>query len=366
MRFFGFFLLLFTVLLGTSARAQTADSLARRGIALMDAGDYTGAITSLEAAKEKEDKPAYDYEIGLALYKSGDYRGARKVFNRLVKKQGDNPQYYQMLGNTTDMAGNAKKALKIYRRGIEKFPEAGTLYLESGVVHAQANELTEALNFWERGIVAAPTYPSNYYWATKVFAESNERVWALLYAEMFLNLEFYGPRAEEISELLYNTYGEIYTAESDTSGRFKLTKNGFTIHLDPGMLTAAENGATLRLLPFEGDYAMAFAPAAVHYLNGALVDAHTISAIRGTFLESWYGGDSPAADRYDHALLAFQKEIADKGWLAHYDRVLFRMANPTEFEHYSQEHQEEMDAFIEWYEQHNLPFEKYPHGRLEY
>lgn len=345
-----------------------ANAMARKGVQLMDAGQLDSALVYLERAQALfPDNAFYAYEIGLTHYMKTDYATAEKSFKHLLKQSEPKALYYQMLGNTYDLMGKRSKAIKTYQKGLEVFPDAGQLYLELGVVAMTEKDFNLAAVYWEKGISVEAEYPSNYYWATKLFAATDEKVWALLYGELFLNLEFDTPRSEEIARLLFDVYQQIYESTSDTSGTFHLTQRGFTISLDQLDLKEIEAGpGNFRLLPFEGEFATKFAVTSVIYARNKELNLAKLDEIRRLFLQAWFEGDPSSASRYPNALLNYQKIMLDRGDFTFYTYYLFRAAHEAEFEaHYSM-NRAEFKAFLDWFRQYAIDFEGVEYGRLDY
>lgn len=364
--FYLVFLLLFSFAMNAQSGAEMkADSLALIGMNLMDEGEIAAAIDYLEQAKVIfPGKATYDYEIGLAHYKGGDYGAALPVFRSLLKGTDSQPLYYQMLGNTYDVLGKRKKAKKVYEEGIEKFPNSGPLYLESGVVAMSEEDYNLARYYWEKGIQVDPTHPSNYYWATKFFASTSEKVWALLYGEIFLNLEFGTERVDEISGLLFELYNEVYVVESDTSGSFDLTKSGFTISVDRLNLETLQAN-NFALLPFEGEFATKYAVTAIVYSGGPL-DLEGVHQARTVFLQAWMDEEKNSQEKYPFVLFPYQAELIETDNFQLYNYFLFRAGDMESFGAFYQENDLEYDAFFEWYNEHNLDFTNYNHSRLNF
>jgi tetratricopeptide (TPR) repeat protein len=359
------FLLISLSINAQSSAELKADSLALIGMDLMDEGEIAKAIDYLEQAKVIfPGKSTYDYEIGLAHYKGGAYDAALPVFRSLLKGADSQSLYYQMLGNTYDVLGKRKKAKKVYEEGLEKFPNSGPLYLESGVVAMSEEDYNLARYYWEKGIQADPTHASNYYWATKFFAGTSEKIWALLYGEIFLNLEFGTKRVDEISGLLFELYNEIYVAESDTSGSFDLTKTGFNISVDRLNLETLQAN-NFALLPFEGEFAMKYAMTVTVYSGGAL-DLEGIHEARTVFLQAWMDEEKNSQEKYPFVLFSYQAKLVEADYFRLYNYFLFKAGDMESFIAFYQEHDLEYDAFFEWYNEHNLDFANNNHARLNF
>lgn len=350
------------------AQEAEADSLVTEAINLMDQGEYAASIEKLEAAKKLfPGKSLYDYEIGLAHYKSGDYQAAKKVYEKLVKKYGDDPLQYKMLGNTYDVLGEPEKAIETYEKGLETYPDSGPIYLELGIVYAGQNDYSKAVDAWETGIRRDPGHASNYFYAAQIFAQTKEKIWGILYGELFLNLEFNTTRTQKISSLLYDLYNNLYEAETDTSGQFNLTEVGFTIVMDDDLLKKMESGEqNLKLLPFEGEFAMKYALTSTIYQLEVQPSIARLTKIRAAFLDIWFDAEDDSSVHYDHALLSYLKSVQEQGFLDCYDMLLFQHGSPGEIGQFYEAHAERFEAFLQWYQAHDLELEGRGFMRLDY
>lgn len=345
-----------------STSEQTADSIARVAIAMMDEGKLDESIEKLNEAKSIFAKDAYDYEIGLAYYQKEDFATAKKVFQKLVKSGEPAGIYYKMLGNCYDILGDAKKAEKTYLAGIDKFPNSGSIYLELGVLKANQEKWVEALAVWEKGLTLDPQHASNYYHLSKLFSRTDEKMWGLLYAELFLNLEFNTARAEEIASFLFDLYFDVYQATSDTSGTISLTKKGMEVVLDVSQIEKMKEG-DFRLLKFSGQFAIEYAKVSPLYLSN-LRTISALTTIRETFVDSWFVNERNT-ELYPHVLLTYLKEIKDNGYFEAYNYYLFRSVLPDDFGLYLEINQAKFEQFLSWYNEHDLDFVNYPHSRLD-
>ncbi|MFN7116525.1 MAG: tetratricopeptide repeat protein [Saprospiraceae bacterium] len=352
----------------TSLHAQLdnkalADSLGKKGIEFMDIGQFEASIAILNKAKALDpDNQTYDYEIGLAYYMQENYKEALKIFKKLTQRADNEPLYFKMLGNTYDLSGNRKKAKDTYKEGLKKYPDYGPLYLELGLVNMMDKQYTAALFTWETGILRDPSHASNYYWAARMTAQSTEKIWALLYGEIFLNLEPGTRRSQEISALLYETYQNVYKAETDTSGNFKLTERGFTIRMDDALLNKIEKGEQFHLLPFEGVYAMAFSTAAPLFLQKNIKLAGIYEA-RKIFLDQWFNENNQT---YPNTLFDFQKTLKDKDFFDCYTYWLFSHGSEEEFNTFYENNKSKFEHFVNWINENPIVLENGKFCRLHY
>jgi tetratricopeptide (TPR) repeat protein len=369
--------LVFTVLLslvclsstlGQSAREREADSLAVIAMKLMDNGEIDRSIALLNESKKLYKKWSYDYEIGLALYMKNDFTGAQKVFEKLVRSNGSDALQYKMLGNTYSRLGDRDKARKMYHKGLKKFPNSGKLYLELGIVEQADENYNAALNYWETGIAKDPHHASNYYWAAKYFTATKEPVWSLLYGEIFLNLEFNTPRADEISALLYKVYNDVYVFESDTSGSFNLTESGHQITITMDQLEEAmkspEKIKNLIRLPFAGVYSLSIAPGALHYTDKG-ISLKGLNNLRAGFIDFWMNEENNRQLEYPYVLFPYHAKMMEQGLFVYYNYFLMRHGNIEEYDEFFKENETGFNRFFDWYNLNHLPFDGNLHSRFQ-
>lgn len=370
--YFAILVCLFLVAKGSMAQSERemqADSLARMAIALMEDGEPVRAIELLEDAKKLFNKWLYDYEIGLAYYIMEDYPQAEKILRKVQRRDGSDPLQYKMLGNTYSLMGNRDKSRKTYHKGLKKYPNAGSLYLELGIVEKLDANFEQALFYWEQGIAADPTHSSNYYWATKFFNATDERIWALLYGEIFLNLEFNTPRVDEISALLFEVYNDVHETKGDTAQTLNLTQRGFTINLTLDDLkdlkkSSAEEMAKLFRLPFEGVVSLSMAIGSIHYGDDGKIDLEGIHLLRSAFIEHWMLGEDNQQEKYPFVLFPFHARMMEQGLFQYYNYFLLRSGDPETYETFKNDNEAGFFRFFEWYNQNDLPFEENIHSRL--
>lgn len=195
-----YWFLLLTLVLSTNAVAQTENNaykLGVEGIQAIDAGNSKVGIKLLKAAWAKEPS-SYDYpfEIGRALFASGDFKKAEKYLFPLQYHQNVRADLYLLLAKCYQQIEEqkkkpnpaCKKELDALRYGIQKLPESGELYLQLAQRKVDLDQPVEALVVLESGIVNEPNFAPNYFWAAKLMKAAGNELWAWVYAEVFLNM----------------------------------------------------------------------------------------------------------------------------------------------------------------------------------
>ncbi|MDE6402491.1 MAG: tetratricopeptide repeat protein, partial [Muribaculaceae bacterium] len=156
----------------------------------MDNGKIDESKSILEDILLKDPKHyVANYEMAYLLNMTGRYDEALKYLDKIKKSKERTDQYYQLLGIVYDYMGDPAKSIKAFKDGLKKFPKSGPLHVELGMMYQKAEDNEKALECYENGILADPMFPSNYLRAALLLMTSSEPVWALMYGEIFMNLE---------------------------------------------------------------------------------------------------------------------------------------------------------------------------------
>jgi len=312
-----------------------------------------------KAEKLDPDRIDYPYEIAYAYYLKKDYNETINVAIRLLSHKNVIDRVYQLLGNTYDVEGNPDKAIETYEAGLKVFPNSGKLHLEAGVVENARDNYNKAIQYWEAGIKAEPNYSSNYYWLAKTFSRTDERIWALLYGELFIDLELGSKRTEEISELLYENYQKSYVTLSDSTGEFHLTKRGFEIVIDDkkDLKQVKKKG-----LPFEGTFATVFSFSALDFQN--TINPEAIYKARLNFVNNWFQKHSK---NYPNSLFEFQKRIIEAGVFEAYCYYIISRGDMNAFGDWQNKNQDKFNLFADWIQKNPIELDsKDLYSRTDY
>ncbi|WP_315819654.1 hypothetical protein [Paraflavitalea speifideaquila] len=183
-----------------------------------------------------------------------------------------------------------------------------------------------------KGIELDPTHSGNYYNAAKYYYFTKDKIWALVYGEIFVNLESYSKRTPEIKTVLLDSYKKLFT-DSDLA-KNQDVKNEFV-------------KAWLDIMQTQSGYMAT---------NG--VTPETLSAIRTKFVVSWF---EKYAKRLPFRLYEYQQQLLKSGMFEAYNQWIFgTTANLTAYENWTKTHTEEYNQFNTF--QHNRVF-KLPAGQ---
>ncbi len=302
-KFITFLIIIISYTSYSQSDKEKALQYGREGIKLVDNGKINEGIKLFEKASGLDpENIIYPYEIAYANYMLKNYDESISICEKLKSRADAIDEIYRLLGNSYDVTGNQTKALEIYKEGISKFPGSGKLYHETGVCYSGMKEYENAINSFQKGIEAEPNYSSNYYDLSKLYYFSEEELWALLYAETFINLERNSKRTAEISKLLYDTYkkGIIIKGEKEAYISFSKSPD----------LTAD------KLLLFETNYEAGFSLAMITADDKSL-SLKSISEMRQAFFKIWF--EKGFNEKYRIGLIDYIRDIYDKGYGDAYD-----------------------------------------------
>jgi tetratricopeptide (TPR) repeat protein len=341
-------ILLLFILSGASS-AQVTDPEAKKlyeeAITAYENENYENALTLYEKAlKIEPGNQVILYEIGYTYLGLKNYP---EVINRIApiieRGEAKIPELYMLLGSAYDDYGDPYKATAVFKEGIEKFPSSGRLYFHYGYTLYRLDKNEEAINILEQGMKAEPDYAGIYYVASLIYAESDEEIWALIYAEIFLNLAYQSGMSEEVSKLIYDIYeSEIKTSENVYTVSFSKSagadKNG---SLNFG---GAYETITLGLLPAVfGKYGRNF-EGYINYRSG-LQNVWIKAYDKGTISET-------------NIIFERAREIMNvkEEYLECYNYLLLFGGNAAEAKKWLTENEALFTEFVEWFDEHPLKF----------
>jgi tetratricopeptide (TPR) repeat protein len=313
-----YILLAFLALGAAVAHGQSTDSLRREASSMLRAGDYGNAMLLLNKALVAEpDNADIRKELGMACYQGGFFKQGLEAVKPLVDKPDADEQAFQIAGMLCKEFGDLKEADRIYKAGIKKFPAYGPLYSDYGEMLEQRHPgYGDAVDVWEKGIEMTPSYPGNYYNAARYYAGESEWIWAVVYGEIFVNLESYSVRTPEIKEMLYDGYQKLMGGGL----RLKMKSN------------------------FEKEVAKIFTQQGDLINKG--VNPETLAAIRTRFILNWYDGPG---QKMPFRLYDMHRQLLQEGLFEAYNQWLFgSVADLPAYQNWTTRHSDVMKAFYEY------------------
>ena len=297
------YLLIFCLFIGGSnlvfAQQQTAAQLRETAKTLMQQGDFDNSILTLIRARQQEPKNIEVMkDLSFVNYLKRDFAKAIEIGKELIENPAADQQSFQILGLSYKAVAAYKDCAKLYKTALNKFPNSGVIYNEYAELLAIENNMDDAIVQWEKGIESDPNYSSNYYNATMYYMRSKNWIRVLLYGELFLNIESYSTRTEEIKTRLFEAYKNLLApAVADQLLKAKTTTAFEKAVL--GLLTKTAAGT-----------------------KGALT-VESIIAIRTLFIVEWLQGKQQL---YPFRLFDHQQYLLNNGLFEAYNYWLFSTA----------------------------------------
>jgi len=277
------------------------------------------------------DNPLLFRDLGKAYYLSGNYTDAHKTLESVIKTKEADEQTFQVMAACETAANDDKSAKKTLEKGIDKFPNAGLLYHDLGKYYDNNNDAPHALATWLDGIEKDPAYHVNYYEAARIYATTNKPVWAILYGEIFVNIESQTPRAQETRTLIMDAYRKLYNTPKAAVLEFKKVKEAEPTNFEDAVYTTL-----IHLSPV--------------VLDG--VTTENLTMLRTRFEMEWF---STYADKYPFTLFSYYDDMTRNGFFDVYNEWLFGMAeNKQLYDSWNKFHAGSIQQFTLWKAQHKL------------
>lgn len=270
-------------------------------------------------------------DLGQAYYVAGNYEDAIKTLEPIIKSGEADDQAYQALAASYAATDEKKKAKNMLTTGIDRFPHSGLLYHELGMLYFDEPE--HALKTWLEGIEADPAYHVNYYEAAQMYMQTNKPVWAVIYGEMFINMEQQTARSNETRSMLIAAYKRLFNILAlDEVPKFGGSKKGN----EPKTFETAVFNTYMKLSPVVTDG----------------ITTENLTMLRTRFMMEW---THQFAATYPFTLFRRYDAMLRNGYFDIYNEWLFgRAESMTEYETWKKFHPEAVPHFEEWLKQHPL------------
>lgn len=311
------FTILLMAALSASAQEQTSGLLQQTGRTLLQKGDFDNAVITLDRARQQDPTNVEILrDLCYANFLKRDFAKAIETGKELVENPKVDAQGFQLLGLSYKAIASYKECGKLYRTGLRKFPASGVLYNEYGELFAMENELDEAITQWEKGIESDASYSGNYYNAALYHAKNSNWIRAAIYGEIFLNLESYTKRTQDVKNQLLTAWRNMLTQSTMQQLRSAKTTSAFERSV---LDVLAKVAATTKG-------------------SGSIDD---LTNIRTKFIEEWMVAN---AKNYPYQLFNHEQYLIKHNTFAAYNNWLFS-ANAEAYQAWQKDHAKEAEEY---------------------
>ena len=296
-----------------------AKTLHENARTFMRQGDFNNAIIILTRALQM-DKNNIEMQKDLATsyYYKRDYEKALDEVKILMDREDADVVAFQIAGNVYKALEEVKEGEKVYKRGLKKFPNSGPLYSEYGELLWEKKDFS-AIRQWETGIRVDPMYSGNYYNAARYYFYAKDKIWALIYGEIFVNMESLSDRGTAMKQLLLQAYKEKLFADADLMAGQEKNKSEFA-------------RAFLECMSKQSS------------LANRGITTETLTMIRTRFILEWF---EKYAGRFPYKLFDYQRQLIQEGIFNAYNEWLFgTVENLATYDNWTKTHDEEYKNFI--------------------
>lgn len=297
-----FFLVSCTVTIVAAQDTAAKASAYETGKAFLRKGDIDNAILLLNRASQEEPANiAVQKDLAYAYYLRKDFRNAIETGKKLVERPDADADCYQMLGLAYKGIASYSDCEKLYKKGLERFPKSGVLYSEMGDLLAIQHKLNDAIKYWEKGIETDPNNGNNYLNAAHYYDQKGDALWAVLYGEIFINIESLTERTTSMKMLLVDDYKQLFSSPTVLSNYVK-------------------QGS-----PFTKAVASTLATYANITSDGITPDA--LNKVRTKFIQDWF---AQYAQQYPFRLFDHHQQLVQQGMFEAYNQWIFNGATNQE------------------------------------
>lgn len=314
---------------------EDINTLRANGRKLMVSGDLPGAINSLKKASDMATSNIeIKKDLALAYYYAKDYKKALDVILPVAEGEDGDAPAYQLAGTIYKAMEDVKNAEKTYKQGLKDFPRSGPLYSEYGELLELIKKPKEAIDMWEKGMQVAPSYSGNYYNAAiYYFKQPYDKIFAILYGEIYSNMESLNPRTLTIKKMVLDSYKDLF-AGTNLSSAIKDAKTDFAKAV---LETYAKQSG----------------------LSNQAFNPETLSMMRTRFILDWNNAN---ATKYPFRLFEYHTFLIKEGLYDSYNQWMFGpVENQPAFESWANLHKEAYDKFTEY---HKSRIFKMPPGQV--
>lgn len=300
--------------------------------AQMMQGDLKQAIiTYKQAIQLAPEKMVLYRDLAHAQYLSSDIDAAQATLEPILKSGEADEQAYSIAAGCLASQKETKKAKTLLQDALKRYLHSGMLYNQLSKIQEQEGDNEAALTTLLTGIEQEPAYHVNYYDAARLYMGTTKPVWAVIYAEIFLNIEQHTPRATETKDMLLGAYMRLFANMANKElPKYKGTAAASNIQ---GFEDAVYN-TYLKLSPVVSDG----------------INTENLIMLRTRFMMEWV---KTYAQRYPFSMFGRMDDMLRDGYFDMYNQWVFgNIDNPQQFDAWTKFHPEAMEKIEQWLKEH--------------
>lgn len=314
---------LLTAISTFSFAQNDANSLRESARKLMVSGDLATAISNLNKAIQIEgNNIELKKDLALAYYYDKNYKKALDVIEPVMKSDDGDVASYQLAGTIYKTMQDVKSAEKVYQDGLRLFPRVGSLYSEYGELLDIIQKPREAIAMWEKGMEVAPSYGNNYYNAAiYYYKQPYDKIYAILYGEIYSNMESMNPKTLTVKKMVLDTYKDLFSGTTLQSS-INDSKNAFA-------------KAVLQTYVKQGNN------------TSQALTTEALGMIRTRFILDW---NNVFAKQYPFQLFDYHTMLMKEGLYESYNQWMFGpVDNEDAFKNWAALHKEDYNRFTQYH-----------------
>lgn len=290
-------------------------------------GNFTEAIVRYQQAiRIAPEIVLLHRELAYAYYLAGGYTDAINTLGPVIAEGKADAEAYKIMVQSLLAKKDDKKAKKVLKEALEQMPNSGPLYYEAGLLYEKENNREEALKAWLTGIEKDPGYHLNYYEAARMYMLGGQLVWAILYAETFINIEQQTPRSYDARKLMLSAYNRMFNRLATK----EIPKYGSGKSSRPQSFEDAVYDTYMKLSPIMSDG----------------VTTENLIMLRTRFVMDWM---MKYADRYSFSLFSRYDEMLRRGYFDMYNQWLFgKVENESQYAAWTKFHADALPGYQNW------------------
>ena len=135
-----------------NSNAAAANQALSRGLVLMKAKDYSGAMVEFKEVLRLDPRHAIAfYQVGVAQYNLKEYTVANAAFERALQLNVANPHFvYTWIGDCQRALGQNEKAFSAYREAVRVKPDYAEGFNKMGLAYYAMKDYSNAVIFFDQ------------------------------------------------------------------------------------------------------------------------------------------------------------------------------------------------------------------------